>query len=193
MKILLIDNLTVHLAKLKRLLLGNEVTIVDFRELSTVKDMDFDLIVLSGGSDFSIRKHEDLYQNELNIIKNSAKPIIGICLGFQLICYAYGANLESLGDKRQGLIDLELLQPHEIFENLVNLQVLEAHRWAIKTLPEDLMGLARSVDGFEIVKHREREVYGLQFHPEILEGDNGGKKIFDNLLNFFNDNGNNKN
>jgi len=138
--------------------------------------------MLSGAPTLSVIGNETLYAKEVELIKNCSKPIIGICLGFELIAYAFGAGLERMDVKEEGIVDIEILQEDTIFSNILDFKVYEAHRWVVKTLPECLIGLARSKDGFEVVKHKEKKIYGLQFHPEIFVESTCGSEIFNNLI-----------
>jgi GMP synthase-like glutamine amidotransferase len=183
MNILIVDNGTSVLKELKELLEGNSLTVLDFKKLDKHRYENYDLIVLSGSSRYTILRNLNLYQDELNLIKTTNIPIIGICLGFELICYAYGGELIDLKKKQNGYDKLILSKPDSIFENLPNLLVYKAHRWAIKETPKDLVTLACSKECVEIVKHRSRKIYGFQFHPEMDTQKTCGLKIFYNLVN----------
>ncbi|QOX63075.1 aminodeoxychorismate/anthranilate synthase component II [Anoxybacterium hadale] len=100
-------------------------------------------------------------------------PILGVCLGHQAICEAFGATVsyaKTLMHGKQSLMkvdtDCKLFQglPEEIegarYHSLAALE---------ETMPEELTITARSEDGqIMAVKHREHDVYGLQFHPESI-------------------------
>ena len=182
MNILITDNGTLRLAELTKLLKGNEYQIVSVDKLDTIDTQSFDLIILSGSSKFPIFGNEDLYKNEVDLIKKSDVPIIGICLGFELIGYAYGARLEAMDHKKREVVKIQTTQPSQIFDNLPNFRVYKAHRWVIKELPTELVELARSSDGVEVIKHKNRKIYGFQFHPEMLPDETCGDEIFNNLL-----------
>ncbi len=182
MNIIITDNGTLRLEELTKLLKGNEYQIVNVDKLDTIDTQSFDLAVLSGSSKFPIFGNESLYKNEVDLIKTSDMPIIGICLGFELICYAYGAKLEAMDYKKREIVEIQTTQPSQIFDNLPNFRVYKAHRWVIKDLPAELVELARSNDGVEVVKHKKREIYGFQFHPEMLPDETCGDEIFNNLL-----------
>jgi len=183
MNILIVDNGTTRLAEIKLLLQKDNIKTINFGRISSENIENFDLIILSGGSQFPVFGNETLYKDEIDLIKKSTKPIIGICLGFELIGYAYGAELIEIEKKENGIINLRTARSNQIFKNLPNFYVYEAHRWAIKKLPADLVELARSKDGIEVIKHRSRKLYGFQFHPEMVTEKTCGDEIFNNLLN----------
>lgn len=168
-KILVIDNGTKHLSELTKCLAGYSYDVIQFGEIRSENESDYDLIILTGGSSYSIVHHEYLYSNELDLIKNSMIPVIGICLGCELIAFAFGAGLTYLETPAEGFHYIDIIAKYRSLLNTSRLQVYESHRWAIKTLPDSLEALAISEDGVEILKHKTEPVYGFQFHPEITE------------------------
>jgi GMP synthase-like glutamine amidotransferase len=84
MNILLFDNGSKYLPRLKKLLnsFGKLQVINESEQLNSA---DTDFTVLSGGHKFSVLSHPDYYQNEIDFIKNTNKPVLGICLGAELI------------------------------------------------------------------------------------------------------------
>ena len=180
MRILLINNGTKYLEKLM-LLLEKTGTIVIEGNLN--HPQDFDLAVLSGGHNCSVVNHGNYYQKEIEFLKKTEIPVLGICLGAELIAYVFGAKLEHLEREEKGFIDIDVLQLDAIFDGVQNFKVFESHKWAITQLSSDLIGLARSMDGFEVIKHKDLPLYGFQFHPELFEDQTVGAKIFTNLLN----------
>lgn len=114
-------------------------------------------------------------------------PILGVCLGHQAICMAYGGTIsyaKELMHGKQSVTRLDRECP--IFHNLPeDIPVARYHSLALKeeTLPECLSITARTDDGEVMaVMHKHYSVYGLQFHPEsILTPD--GKTIIQNFLN----------
>src|SRR3989339_958003 len=129
MNILLINNGTIRLAELKSLLQNHKVEVIEFCTLDTINTEKFNLIILSGSTTYPILGNESLYKQEIDLIKNSKKPIIGICLGFELIGYVYGAELEIMQNKEKGIVDIQTTDTNDIFKNLPNFSVYESHRW----------------------------------------------------------------
>lgn len=113
-------------------------------------------------------------------------PILGVCLGHQAICEAYGATIahaKMLMHGKQSQTGLDTAVP--IFYGMKNnIAAARYHSLAVKeeTLPACLTVTAKTVDG-EImgVRHIRYPVYGVQFHPEsILTPE--GPKIIENFL-----------
>ena len=124
----------------------------------------------------------------IEVVKELGKeiPILGVCLGHQAICEAYGATVsyaKELMHGKQSTITIDEICP--IFQGMGN--TMKAARYhslaAVKeTIPETLKVTAKTKDGEVMaVMHREYPIYGVQFHPEsILTPD--GKIILSNFL-----------
>jgi GMP synthase-like glutamine amidotransferase len=182
MDILVVDNGSSYLDNLIRLLPQSTVKVVSYGRLFGIKPNDFDGIILSGGHGISVVDHQLIYKEELELIKSINRPMLGICLGCELIAFAYNSQLERLENKEKGLMHLEVVVPDPIFRNMTNILVYESHRWAIKTLGKELISLAISKDGIEVFKHATRSLYGVQFHPEAFTEETNGSTF---LANFF--------
>lgn len=113
-------------------------------------------------------------------------PILGVCLGHQAICTAFGAKVSYAKRLMHGKSSKISLNDDSIFEGLSGeITVGRYHSLSLMedTLPDSLEIISKSKDDGEVmaVKHRDFDVYGLQFHPEsILTPD--GLKIIENFL-----------
>lgn len=113
-------------------------------------------------------------------------PILGVCLGHQAICKAFGAEVsyaKELMHGKQSIAKLDTSSP--IFaECPETIPVARYHSLSAvrETLPKTLKVTAETKDGeIMAVEHTTLPVYGLQFHPEsILTPD--GKKLIQNFL-----------
>lgn len=114
-------------------------------------------------------------------------PILGVCLGHQAICKAYGGTISYAKELMHGKqSDTKLDKSSPIFQGLPDhIPVARYHSLALldETLPGCLDVIARTNNGEVMaVQHKIYSVYGLQFHPEsILTPD--GKTIVTNFLN----------
>ena len=95
MKILLVDNYSSCIKQLIGELSKNQITKVPFGKVSLKYLKETDCIILSGGHKLTVKNHDKEYAKELELIKNISVPVLGICLGFQLICHAHGEELEK--------------------------------------------------------------------------------------------------
>lgn len=182
MKLLIIDNGSLYLEKLKSLVSGHTQTIKKYSEIIFSDKEDYDLIILSGGHTLSVIGHESDFSKELNLIRTTSTPLLGICLGFELIASSYGAWLEKLDSKENKTLELHPIDNDPIFTNLSVIKVFESHRWVITKESDKLIGLAMSKDGIEIIKHKQKLIYGFQFHPEMFEDITQGDELFANFM-----------
>ena len=124
----------------------------------------------------------------IDVVKELYKeyPILGVCLGHQSICEAFGATVsyaKQLMHGKQSIAKLDLTCP--IFKNLPqDIPVARYHSLAAvkETMPDCLTITAETEDGeIMAVKHKDYDVYGVQFHPEsVLTPD--GMVILQNFL-----------
>lgn len=111
----------------------------------------------------------------IDVIKKlgSKYPILGVCLGHQAICTAYGGKVGYAKELMHGKqSDVSLDKDCKLFEGLDEVvKVARYHSLALDetTLPDSLKVVAKTVDGEVMaVKHKEYDVYGVQFHPESI-------------------------
>lgn len=111
----------------------------------------------------------------IDVIKHFAGkvPILGVCLGHQAICKAFGAavsHAKSIMHGKESVIKTDTSSL--IFKGLPkNITVARYHSLAAvdSTMPDCLKITAKSDDGeIMAVEHRHFPVYGLQFHPESI-------------------------
>lgn len=113
-------------------------------------------------------------------------PVLGVCLGHQSICKAYGAEVSYAKQLMHG--KTSLLRPDAasvLFAGMDReIQIGRYHSLAaVKgTLPEELRVTAETEDGeIMAVEHTGYPVYGVQFHPESILTPEGGR-IMQNFL-----------
>ncbi len=124
----------------------------------------------------------------IDVVKELYKeiPILGVCLGHQAICAAFGATVtyaKELMHGKQSEVTLDKKSP--IFEGCPEkTKVARYHSLAADkdTIPAELTVTAKTTDGEVMaVQHTEYPVYGLQFHPEsIMTPD--GKQMLKNFI-----------
>jgi anthranilate synthase component 2 len=113
-------------------------------------------------------------------------PILGVCLGHQSICQAYGATItyaKELMHGKQSVLKVDTKS--KLFKGFdKNVKAARYHSLAAdeKTMPECLRVTARTEDGeIMAVEHTDYEIYGLQFHPEsVLTPE--GKRMLANFI-----------
>ena len=113
-------------------------------------------------------------------------PIMGVCLGHQAICTAFGGKVSYAKRLMHGKSSKISLDYDFIFKELPSeITVGRYHSLSLmeETLPDCLEIISKAKDDGEVmaIKHKDFNVYGLQFHPEsILTPD--GLTIIENFL-----------
>jgi GMP synthase-like glutamine amidotransferase len=173
MKILLIDNHTKHKRALHEALKGHEVEVQKYQPGLKFNTEDKDLVILSGGGgegreiDDTIKANHLWYEDQMNFIKQCDKPLIGICMGFEVICRAYGSEVEEMPQLMEGPIRVKPNRKGKKTLGLRSMKQYESHRWRVKKAPKGFNTLAKSSTGVEIIKHKQKPILATQFHPEL--------------------------
>jgi len=173
---LIIDNGTRHLRNLKQYL-SKFGTVVRQKptEIDPKSVPRNTIIMLSGSRKIGLtRRNAKHYEKEMELIKQHRGPLIGICLGAQLIAHTYGSHLHAMQKLHRGMQKITDL-------NGETYRVYEAHQFSILKVKKPLQEIARSEDGVEIFRHRTKLIYGLQFHPEVYRSGDG-RKILDEIM-----------
>ena len=114
-------------------------------------------------------------------------PILGVCLGHQAICEAFGATVTYAKQMMHGKTsEIQISPESRILKGLKEpVTVARYHSLAAdeRTMPDCLKVTALTDEGEVMaVQHKEYPVYGVQFHPEsIMTPD--GKKMLENFIN----------
>lgn len=113
-------------------------------------------------------------------------PVLGVCLGHQAICAAFGATItyaKKLMHGKQSIVKFDLTCP--LFRGCPEeAPVARYHSLAAdaNTMPDCLKVTAATKEGeIMAVQHRQYPVYGVQFHPESILTPNG-KQMLENFI-----------
>jgi GMP synthase-like glutamine amidotransferase len=170
MKILLVNNHTRHLSSLSKSLAGHQVEVQVYEPGLKFNDEDKDLVILSGGGgegleiDDIIQRGKLWYQDEMDFILSTTKPILGICMGFEVIARAHGCDIPKMDKMLEGPTDIRATGHGQKFLGSRNLRQYEAHQWRLTETPKGFEVLAESDTGIEIIK--KDNIFATQFHPE---------------------------
>ena len=184
--ILLLDNYDSFTYNVYQLLceLGAQVEVIRNDKIA-VKDIDcskYNAVVISPGP--GMPKDAGITEQLIYELKNKI-PILGICLGHQAIGEVFGGKIIRANEIVHGKTSKLHHNEKGIYKNLAqNVDVGRYHSLIIEreTLPDCLEITARADDDCIMgVKHRERLVYGIQFHPESVLTPNG-MRIIENFL-----------
>lgn len=144
-----------------------------------IRDFNPKAIVLSGGSesvtDFDSPQIPKIIY-ELNI------PILGICYGQQAICKDFGGIVSSSTSRSYGEAQLEILEKSVLFDNYWkpknSYQVWMSHGDCISKLSRDFKVIAKTDKApCAAIQHKSKNIFGIQFHPEVSHTPDGIKLI----------------
>jgi GMP synthase (glutamine-hydrolysing) len=132
---------------------------------------DVRAVILSGGP-------QSVYQQGAAVLPagllESGLPVLGICYGMQLLCHELRGTVESAQRREYGPARLASLQPHPLLEGVELGQVCwMSHGDKVTRLPEGFSAIAETADSLAVIAHRERPLYGFQFHPEVSHSECG--------------------
>ncbi|WP_448589267.1 anthranilate synthase component II [Thermodesulfobium sp.] len=156
----------------------------DNEPFEKILEFNPDRLVISPGPGHP--KECKLSSKAYNYAKEFRKPLLGVCLGHQLIGYLSGAEVIRAKNIMHGKTSMINFISDPIFSGLKNpFKAMRYHSLCLneKDFPEDLIILAKSIDDDTIMalKHKEIPIYGVQFHPESIMTPSG-QKILKNFL-----------
>jgi GMP synthase (glutamine-hydrolysing) len=171
LKILVINNYgqTCHLIHRSLRDLGMEAKLIPNTALAgDVLSMGPDGLVFSGGPTM------DRAGNGASLIKLNL-PILGICLGHQLMALAYGGETRTGKYGGFARVDVEVIDEDDILRGMApSTKVWASHQDEVSRLPPDFKLLARSnICEIEAMRHKTRPLYGVQWHPEVSHTEKG--------------------
>ena len=104
-------------------------------------------------------------------------PVLGICYGMQLLAHVQGGRVGAGEAREYGAAHCRRLGDDPLLEGVPeSFDVWMSHGDRVETLPEGFTALAETRDlPCAVMRHAERAVYGLQFHPEVVHTPEGGR------------------
>jgi len=106
-------------------------------------------------------------------------PILGICYGMQLGCQMLGANVAPAKCREYGRTNLTITAKKGLFSHLPHqTTVWMSHGDQVNTLSDDFESLATTPTcAYAAVKHKTKQFYGVQFHPEVTHTPRGAEML----------------
>jgi|TARA_B110001450_G_scaffold243735_1_gene255229 glutamine amidotransferase len=157
---------------------------------------DVDKIVLPGVGSFKDAMRELENSDFLEILKNTTKPILGICLGMQILStlgFEYGKtkglNLIEAEVKpilvdakvpHVGFNTIEIINDNEVLKGLEKEEFYFMHSYEVVNYTN--ISSLTEYSGHKFVSSlKSKNIYGVQFHPE--KSREAGIKLFTNFIN----------
>lgn len=166
MRGLIINHNTQYIDKLVELFNCDVVNHTDF---NVEKVEEYDYVILSGGP-IDISKETDIVI-EKEWLKETNKPVLGICLGLQILCLVYDETLEY----KELEYNRKLYEKFE-FEN-TNYDMFYNHSYYFNKIPKDFIGEVKN--GILLwMKHKTKPILAFQGHPEMTKHGKDIKEYF---------------
>ena len=142
-----------------------------------VGEIEADGLVLGGGPSLDRAGNCADYLTDLDL------PILGICLGMQLMAETFGGRVERGSVGGYAEVEVEIIEEDDILKGLPQkIKTWASHADQVVDLPENFQSLARSdVCEIEAMKHLEKPLYGVQWHPEVVHTE-FGSQVLENFL-----------
>lgn len=133
-------------------------------------------IILSGGPASVYQENAPKCDPE---IFNLGIPILGICYGLQLTVKTLGGTVARGHAREYGKAEIEVTDESRLFAGLPGkLQVWMSHGDKVTSIPEGFIATAKTENTeFAAIRHTEKNIYGIQFHPEVVHTPRGTELI----------------
>ncbi|RLC17845.1 MAG: glutamine-hydrolyzing GMP synthase, partial [Deltaproteobacteria bacterium] len=149
-------------------------------DVDAVRALNPEGIILSGGPS-SIYEKESPKTDKA--IFDLGIPILGICYGMHFMIDALGGTVKGAGKREYGFSELVINKTGGLFKGIDGkTECWMSHGDSVETLPQGFE-ITASTENTEIaaIIHNEKNLYGVQFHPEV-EHTSQGKAMLENFL-----------
>lgn len=161
---------TLHYLKISSQLIPNTISVKDLNDLKPAG------IILGGGPSLETSGNCQEFVEEIDI------PILGICLGHQIIAKTFGGEVSTADVESYAQVKIKIIEENDILRGLgPSMKVWASHKDEVKSLPKVFDVLATSdICDVEAMKHKNKPIYGIQFHPEVYHTERG-PEVFQNF------------
>lgn len=186
MRTLLLDNYDSYTFNLYQLVadINGQEPVVMVNDDSMLLDLrleEFDNIVVSPGPGHPQNARDIGFVGEL--LRRTTLPVLGVCLGHQMIAHLAGASVVGAPAPKHGHIATISHQSDPLFTGIPNeFRAVRYHSLCVQEpLPRELVATAWAEDGVLMaLRHRDRPQWGVQFHPESI-ATRYGREILQNF------------
>ena len=149
--------------------------------LEEIKSRQPSGLILSGGP--ASVYAPDAPRPHAGLLESAHCPVLGICYGLQLIAYELGGKVQPSTNREYGYARLQVVDSaSRLFSGLpVEMDVWMSHGDHVTMLPDGFRMTAETMDAVNAFENPDRDIYGLQFHPEVAHTPLGAQ-VFRNFL-----------
>eukprot|EP01060_Flectonema_neradi_P022541 TRINITY_DN30786_c0_g1_i1.p1 TRINITY_DN30786_c0_g1~~TRINITY_DN30786_c0_g1_i1.p1 ORF type:complete len:666 (+),score=177.85 TRINITY_DN30786_c0_g1_i1:49-2046(+) len=136
-------------------------------------------IVISGGPGSCNAEDAPAYDSGLF---DAGIPVLGICYGMQMMNFHYGGTIEKKDQREDGQEEIIIKTDSRLFDGLTEKQdVLLTHGDSAGTVATGFRTIATSGPIIAAIENADKNLFGVQFHPEVDLSTNG-KVVLSNFL-----------
>jgi GMP synthase (glutamine-hydrolysing) len=165
--LLVVDNGSVYTPSLLKCIqdLNLDFESHTFSNVSSLNLDNYSSIILSG------RRKNNPEMNIINskLIKHSLgedKPLLGICYGAEILALTLGGTIKKMTSSRHGLYEIDIIKNNPLCSGKI--KGFESHSYVVSKLNSSFTQIATSADcKFEIFQYENKNIFGIQFHPEM--------------------------
>lgn len=112
-------------------------------------------------------------------IFNLGIPVLGICYGMQLMTYNFSGEVQKADKREYGVMKVNIKNSSKLFAGFGDTNnFLMTHGDFVSKLPEGFENIASTEDCPNAgMQNEEKRLYGIQFHPEVNNSENGTQVI----------------
>jgi GMP synthase-like glutamine amidotransferase len=97
-------------------------------------------------------------------ISGCSSPVLGICAGMQVLSLVFGGSLVQ--SREIGMKKVSVIKNDPLIVPEVEFEAYELHNFSVVP-PDSFSVLAGSDECIQVMKHHERPIWGVMFHPEV--------------------------
>jgi len=190
---------------------GEECEVLNYTKVDpeVVRKLSPSAIVLSGQGTPWFEYPQGELEGIRRVVLEPPCKLLGICGGHQFLAMCFGAPICTMrlarpGEptasnpnwrwfpcykgwfKEEGFLEVKILRPEDpLFLGLPGrIVVHQSHFWEVKRLPKGFLLLATNKNcRIQAMRHKERPIYGVQFHPERFDEEHPhGRRILENFF-----------
>ena len=150
--------------------------------LDKIKEKNPRGIILTGGPN---SVYEDGAPSASKELFNLGVPVLGLCYGAQLMAHVLGGKVERALNREYGKTDITLDDSSDLFKGInAKNTCWMSHFDYISKLPEGFKSIAHTLNcPVGAMEYKEKKLYGIQFHPEVLHTPDGTKMLYNFVRN----------
>jgi GMP synthase (glutamine-hydrolysing) len=140
-----------------------------------VEKIDAHALVLSGGAP-RIAWESPKLGSCIDYLKEFSGPILGICVGHQLMAVHCGGKAGPSEIPEFGLAKIRVIEEDDLFKGLPKeFLVWESHNDEVKEVSGFTVLAVSDNCAIQAMKHKSKPFYGVQFHPEVNNTEHGSE------------------